>query len=369
MTSLQRRSTCSLIARSALLASLGLAAAFPVAAEVANRVVLRVNDRIVTLYDFDRQLARARADILEQARDSEQQRTLLDNAPREVMRSLFDELLILTRADQLGLAVRDLEVDQEIREQMTRFGLSTEEEMRAALAQNGITLEQFRTNLRNQLLWREVTQEELYPRIAVDEQELRALYRERASEFAVPEQRRLREVVVLEDGGLDADGRARVAGELRAAWVAGGDPEELVAGARADHGELAVALLDVGWVGPGDLAPELERAVWQLAPGDVSEPIAARGGLHLAQVLELKEQSQRPFEDVRNALLARERSRRFEQELEKYLEELEEKAYYDFRPPQGLEDFETASGRRVREGQRELLAPGRQVAEPVAPPR
>jgi peptidyl-prolyl cis-trans isomerase SurA len=368
MIPLQRRRCDVGLAALALCALLVPAA--PVHAEVVNRVVLRVNDRIVTLYDFERQLARARADILEQtATDPQQQRAQLENAPREVMRSMFDELLILTRADQLGLSVSDLEVDQEVQQQMTRFGLADEQAMRAALAQNGLTLEQYRANLRNQILWREVTQEELYPRIDVDEQELRGLYRERIDEFAVPEQRRLREIVVLEESELPADTRARVAGELRAAWTGGGDPEELVAKARADHGENAVALLDVGWVGPGDLAPELEQAVWGLPAGDVTQPIAARGGLHLAQVLEVREQSQRPFEEVRDALLARERSRRFEQELETYLEELEEKAYWDYRGIEGLEDFETASGRTVREGQRELLAPPRSVAEPVAPPR
>lgn len=349
--------------------ALGALVSSPVSAEVVNRVVLRVNDRIVTLYDFERQLARARADILEQAgADPQQQRGALDNAPREVMRSMFDELLILTRADQLGLAVSDLEIDQEVQQQMSRFGLADEQAMRAALSQNGLTLEQYRANLRNQILWREVTQEELYPRIDVDEPELRALYRDRAEEFAVPEQRRLREIVVLEESGLPAETRTRIADELRAAWVGGGDPDALVAAARAEHGEQALALLDVGWVGPGDLAAELERAVWALPAGEVSEPIAARGGLHLAQVLEVKEKSQRTFEEVRDALLARERSQRFEQELEKYLEELEEKAYWDYRPLEGLEDFQTASGRTVREGQRELLAPARPVAEPLAAP-
>jgi peptidyl-prolyl cis-trans isomerase SurA len=349
---------------------LATAAAPPALAEVVNRVVLRVNDRIVTLYDFERQLARARADILEQAGgDPQQQRGALENAPREVLRSMFDELLILTRADQLGLAVSDLEVDQEVQQQMARFGLADEQAMRGALAQNGLTLEQYRANLRNQILWREVTQDELYPRIDVDEQELRALYREQAEEFAVPEQRRLREIVVLDESTLPVDQRQRLAAELRDAWRGGAEPEKLVASARTEHGEQAVTLLDVGWVGPGDLAPELERAVWAAAAGDISEPIAARGGLHLAQVLEVKEQSQRTFEEVRDALLSRERSRRFEQELEKYLEELEEKAYWDYRPLEGLEDFQTASGRTVREGQRSLLAPARAVAEPVAPPR
>jgi parvulin-like peptidyl-prolyl isomerase len=283
------------------------------------------------------------------------------------MRSIFDELLILTRADQLGITVSDLEIDQEVERQMGRFGLSDEQQMRAALAENGMTLELFRLNLRNQLLWREVTQQELYPRIDVDEQQLRAVYREHSEEFAVPQQVRLRELVVLEDSGLPKETRDSIAAELRSSWAGGGDPETLVASAREQHGEQAVTLLDVGWVGPGDLAPELERVAWSLQAGDVSELVEARGGFHVLQVLEVKEQSQRPFEEVRDALQARERSRRFEQELETYLEELEEKAYWDYRPLEGIEDFQTASGRTVRQGQRELLAPAAQAVEPVAP--
>jgi parvulin-like peptidyl-prolyl isomerase len=366
MNQAARRALATVVCCSAL----AVLAAPPVSAEIVNRVVLRVNDRIVTLFDFERQLARARADILEQeGADPQQQRSQLENAPREVMRSIFDELLILTRADQLGLSVSDLQIDQEVENQMSRFGMTEEEQMRAALAENGLTLEQYRSNLRNQILWREVTQQELYPRIDVDEQELRALYREHIDEFAVPGQRRLREVVVLEEGGLPAAERASLAQELRAAWAGGGDPEALVAAAREKHGEEAVTLLDIGWVGPGDLAPELERVAWSQQAGDVSDLVEARGGAHLLQVLEVKEQSQRPFEEVRDALLGRERSRRFEQELERYLEELEEKAYWSYSPVEGIEDFKTASGRTVRQGQRELLEASRQTADPDAPPR
>lgn len=340
-----------------LLAPLALLAQEP-DGDLVNRIVLRVNDRIATLFDYQRQLATIRAELSQQAgMDPQEQRQLLENAPREVMRSVFDELLMLSRADQLGIIVSELELEEAIEQRMQRLEIPDRQQLALALAQSGMTLAEFRSNLRNQMLWQRVTQQELFSRIDVQDEKLREIYRDRRDDFSVPERRRLREIVILEGEQSETD-RRKMAEAVRERWSGGEDPEALV----AEHGEEALTLLDVGWISRGDLAPELEAVVFELDAGTVSEPVSARGGLHVATVLEFEERSVRPFEEVRAQLLAQERSRRFEGELEEYLKELEEKAYWDYHPLPGLEDFRTASGRVVRQGQRNLLG-----AEPVAP--
>ncbi|HVS16740.1 MAG TPA: peptidyl-prolyl cis-trans isomerase [Thermoanaerobaculia bacterium] len=321
--------------------------------EVIDRIMLRVNDRIATLWAYQRQLANVRREILSRANlPAERQRELLEDAPRQVLRSMFDEMLVMSRADQLGLRVSDMEIEEQIREQAEQFGLQDERELRVALAREGLTLEEYRTNLARQQLWRQVTGRELFPRIEVADEELRRIYRERSDEFAIRERRRIREVVVLDSSELDADERAAVASSLAAAWREGGDPQALV----AERGEEVAVLLDVGWVSRQDLAAELAEEVFALEVGAVSKPVGARGGLHVVELLEVEPASVRAFEEVRDELLQRERGRRFEDELATYLEELEEKAYFDGSGlPQELSDFQTASGRLVRAGSAQLL--------------
>ena len=349
----------------AVLACLFAGAALGVAAEaraqesaaeggqVVDRIMLRVNDRIATLWGYQRQLANMRREILSSAGvPADRQRELLEDAPRQVLRSLFDEMLVLSRADQLGLTVSELEIDEQIQAQAEQFGLADDRELRMALAREGLTLEEYRANLRTQLLWRMVTGRELYPRIQVDDEELRALYREHAEEYQLPERRRIREIVVLDTNELGADQRRTMAEQMAAAWREGSDPEALA----QERGPEVAMLFDVGWVSRSDLSGELAEQVFALEPGQISAPVDARGGLHVVELLEVEAASVRPFEEVRAELLQRERSRRFEDELAVYLRELEEKAFFDGSGlPSELSDFQTASGRLVREGSAQIL--------------
>src|SRR5436190_7453623 len=94
-------------ARKGVLAAAVLAAAMLLTASAAratefNRVILRVNDRIVTLFDFrerlfDRERAIRKAEIA-----PEDMLKALGAAPNAVLREMMDEILLLSRGDQLG---------------------------------------------------------------------------------------------------------------------------------------------------------------------------------------------------------------------------------------------------------------------------
>lgn len=336
-----------------------------------NRVLLRINDRIATLHDFQ-QRVEARAAAIRRNPDLEesQQRELLEEVPLVVLRAIWEELLIASRADQLGLVVSQQEVEEAMLEQMRRFQIENVDQLRMVLAQEGLTLERFRDSLAMNLLFREVMGRELFPRIRISEDELRSIYRQRSADFAIPEQVEVRELVVLEGAELGSVDPQQLADELARRWREGEDPSELA----EEKGE-AVRLLDIGWVAPGDLAADLEQVVWPMAAGQVSDPVEARGGLHVLQVVERKDEGIRPFEEVREVIAGEERSRKMQTEQEKYLEELESRAYYEADPPPGLEDFRTVTGRSLDQGglrildelSRPDLASDPSAADPVEP--
>lgn len=321
-----------------------LLSAAPVLGEVVNRVLLRVNDRIITLYDYQLALAERRSQILRSETDPVEQASQLEEAPSQVMRSLFDRLLIFSRADQLGLTVSDLEVDEAVEFQLEQNGIEDEEQLRVALMQSGMTMAMFRSQLADRLLWERVTSRELLQRIQVSDEKLREVYEQQKERFQVPEERLLREIVVLESSDLDPAEQKALAERLRSDWLAGAQPEELV-----DPDGSGSTFIDIGWVARGDLNPDLAAAAFALDPGEISTPIESRGGLHVVQSLETKEASVRPLEEVRDQLLRFERARGYEKELDSYLAELEERSYFRSNLPPELKDFQTKSGRAVRE--------------------
>lgn len=335
MKSMPRR----LVSLSLLLAlSLAPAMVPALSAEVLNRVVLRVNDQISTLYDYQLHREEMVRDIIRREQDGDERQRLLSQAGEVAYADLFRELLLQSRADQLGVEVTDAQVDAAMGQLKQSYNLKSDEEFKAALAQSGMTEAQLRAQLRGQLRVQEVRGREVQSRVKVDEEDQRRYYRKNLEQFRQPEQVQLREVVVLDEGGLPtAEERQRAAAEIRAKVRSGGSLADAVAGTTTKG--VTSAAIDLGWVSPGDLDKNLETAVWKLPKGSLSEPVQARGGLHLVQVLDRRESRIPPFSEVQQAIQTREQERVFRQEIAKYMVELEKKSLIVAKPPAEAANF------------------------------
>lgn len=89
---------------------------------------------------------------------------------------------------------------------------------------------------------------------------------------------------------------------------------------------------DLGWTNPGSFVPEFEQVMNGLVPGQVSDPLTSRFGVHLIQVLErrntqLSTRDQR--EMVRNIL----REKKQEEAYALWAQEVRGRAYVEYREP------------------------------------
>ena len=118
------------LALAALLLSVVVLGVPAVHAEPANRIVARVNDRIATLYDYETRFEdamRRERDVPEDAAERDQ---FVSGLARDVMRDLFEELLVLSRADQLEITVTANEVTEAIDRMRKANQLEDEEQFR-----------------------------------------------------------------------------------------------------------------------------------------------------------------------------------------------------------------------------------------------
>ena len=343
MVSQLLRASGARFAAAALLLSLLAGAA---GADV-NRIVLRVNDQIATLWEFQqRRTARIR-DIQRADLPDERRQRLLAEVGAETMREMYEELLVLSRADQLDVQVSDREVAAAVSRTKEQFGIESDEEFRAALAASGMDLEDLGDQMRRNLLIREVMGREVQQRVQLEEEDLRRYYRDHPDEFSRPRRLQVREVVVPEEAGASDEERRALAEEVRTAILAGEEGADRLA-ELADAGR-ATSRLDLGWIERGDLEAALERGIWDLEPGAVSEVIAARGGLHVVEILGEEEARLAPFVDVQDAIRSKLRGERYEEEMAGFLAELEETAYVVQDLPPEAAGFRVAAGRRSRD--------------------
>lgn len=96
-------------------------------------------------------------------------------------------------------------------------------------------------------------------------------------------------------------------------------------GSAKDGGEL-------GWSRPGMFVPEFEEAMDRLQPGQVSDPVVSRFGVHLIQV-EQRREAKLSQAEQRDAARAALREKRMEEAYNTWVQEVRGRAYVEYREP------------------------------------
>ncbi len=294
--------------------------------EELNRIVLRVNDEILTLYDFEQRKQSELSAILANPNLSPAERQAeVTKVSKDVTQQVFREMLLESFARQNGITVSERDVDDSVRRIQEQQGLASTQELLRALEEAGMSLEQLRANLRQEMLLSSVVRREVSAKIEVTDDELRAYYRNHPEEFQVGEERKLREVILLDESGLGSEELMAAAQKLHAAVSEGAEFEQAVAEFQ-DQG-LATGVIDLDWVKADDLEQDLADAAFSTAAGSYSPPTRAKGGIHVVYIEEVKEGYVRPFAEVQDLISARERNRRFSPELRKFMANLETRSH------------------------------------------
>ena len=316
--------------------------------EVVNEVVLRVNERIATLYDYLARRAEYRNLILGDDRLSpEEQERRLAEIPRLAMQEIFQKLLLDSRADQLEIFVTEEEIQASLDGARERMGIRSDDELTQALAQAGMTLDQLRAQYETRIRQDKVIGQEVWPNVKVDEDDLRRYYRSHPEEFQIAERVQTREIVVLETVTLDEAARRQLAQDL-VKLLRAGDSLEDVAAEYQDHGDTS-GVIDLGWVGPGDLDSALEGALWALEVGEFSDPVAGRGGFHILELVDREAEKIRPFSEIKGKLKAREQDRLATEMVQAYMADLARTAHIVERIPLDAVGYRNSTAAPIRE--------------------
>ena len=259
-----------------------VAAASPV---VVDRVVAVVNDEIITMSDLQRETLK-RTDITDQ---------------RLVLEGMIDRKLQLVAAKRNGIDVEARELTEAIDDIKKRNNM-TAAQFELALAKEGLTLEQYRTELKEQMTLSRLFNKYVRTGLAVDDAEARAYYDKNAKLYSFPEEVKVRHLVVtVPEKASSAEVKA--AQEKAAALMerirAGEDFIRLI----REHSGSPSAKQDgdLGFLQRGHAIPELEEAARNLKPGEFAGPVRCDDGFHIIRVEDIRTPAQ-PFEKVKEEI-------------------------------------------------------------------
>jgi peptidyl-prolyl cis-trans isomerase SurA len=215
--------------------------------------------------------------------------------PREMLEQLINEQLILqaaARDSTMRIPPEELDarVEQGFQTIRSRFG--TQAAFERALADQGLSEEEYRTELRDNLRRQQIQQlfisrqlQDASP-VAVTESEMRSFFEERRGSLEEqPERVTLQQVFVPVEASDSAWARARTLADslYRAVTVDGADFTALATEFSDDPGS-ARSGGDLGWFRRGAMVREFEGTAFRTPPGAVAPPVRTQFGWHVIQV-------------------------------------------------------------------------------------
>lgn len=285
-------------------------------------VVARVNGRAILRRDFDlavqRQFAGRRSGPVGRAELAAVRKTVLER--------LIDSELLYQRAERAGVAAEDEEVAAALRS--FRAGLEASGGLEAFLEEHRMSETELLEQIRRSLIVARFIDTEVAGDIEVGDEELRRYYERNPGEMRRREAVALKQIVVRAPADASPAARLRAREKIEAILKelrAGGDFAELAR--RHSEGPGADRGGDVGLLIRGAGAPPaIERAAFQLAPGEISDVVETRLGYHILLAGERRPAGAIPFGEARERIRKRVTAIEREARIEAYVASLREAA-------------------------------------------
>jgi peptidyl-prolyl cis-trans isomerase SurA len=291
-----------------------------------ERVVAVVNDSIILQSELDARLVPLRMEA-EQIADPNERRRRLSKLANQVLDEMVSEELIVQAAEAAKVEVDSSEVQAALDEIKQQNNLD-DAGLAQALASQGYTLQNYRLDLRRQLMRLRAVNQLVSPKVTVTEEDARARYdqlqRRSESVSAVYLSHILIQLPERPTEQLLAEARERATKAIER--VKAGEKFADVAKDLSDDPNV-----ELGWFQRGSVNPDWEPIVFAMDKGDVRGPISGPQGLHVFHVSEVQQSALKPYPEMKEQIMRDLRRRELDKQTQIWLEELRKKAYIDIK--------------------------------------
>jgi len=298
------------------------------AARIVDRIVARVNNEIVTQRQYDPQMADLRTSLARDYSGAELE-TKVREQSKNLLRDMIDQDLMVQKAKDLDISVETDIVKRldEIREQSH---LNNLEDLQKEVEKQGLVWEDFKDQIRRQLLMREVIGREVSSRVVITHEDARKYFQTHQQEFASPPGVHLAEILIAADKHKPDELEKRAKDAV--AEVKAGQKWEEVVKKYSDDSENSKQGGDVGFFKQGTLAPAIEQAVAKLDSGEVSDLLQTKYGYQIFKVLERRSAGIPKFEEVAERVMYVMQDQKMQPALRQYLVTLRKESYVYLAP-------------------------------------
>ena len=263
--------------------------------ETAKKVVAQVGDKKITEMEVQRYMK-----VLLPM--NYYHRTLTDEKKKEIRKKAIDYLinreLLYYEAKKKGIKISEKQIDKLMEELEKRY--KSKKNLEKLLKQTGLSLEQFREELRKRLAIDKLLKDHVS--VKITDKELKEYYEKNKYKFKEPEALKIRYIYIKVDPSKPK-GRQIARERAEKAY------KEIKEG--KDFGDVAYRYSDdlsrikggeLGFVHKGRFEKPVEDVIYKLKVGEVSPLIETELGFHIVKIEAKRESRVVPFEKIKEKL-------------------------------------------------------------------
>lgn len=296
-------------------------------AVVVDRIVAVVNDDLITLFDLNQTFRPYEKNIKALGYGPEREREALFKLRADLLNQLIERKL----ADQViknnNIEVSEQEIDAAF-ERLKEARSLTDAELRAGLAQQGLTLEEYRKNLKQQLLRNKLVNREIKSKIVITEAEIKDYYDAHPEKYAGELKYHIWNIFIRipEFAGESAKHLALEKMEAVVSELKQGRPFESLAVDDPDS-PMAPKGADLGLFKLDELSPELQEAVRSMKAGDFSPILKTDVGYQIIYVQKIVETESKSLAAVRSEVHETLYNEAVDNKFQTWLEDLRKRSH------------------------------------------
>ena len=203
---------------------------------------------------------------------------------------------------------------KDLLEQLVRQTLLVQEAKKHNLENDPVVLKRLES-LKKQVLVSEFIKREILDKVKVSDEEVEKEYNANPTRYTEPEQVKVSHIMVS-----TKEKAQEVLEELK-----GGKPFEEVAKSKSESPD-APSGGAMGYVRKGDLDPEIEKVIFELAPGNFSDIVETSYGFHIFLVSEHLQPRLKELSEVKEEIITRLTPQKQQEVFDKLIEELKNKS-------------------------------------------
>jgi parvulin-like peptidyl-prolyl isomerase len=348
-----------------------MAAALPMAVaadvKVVEEIAAKINGDIITRGELEHKRQEIEQELRRQGLTGAKLAEAIKQAERDALRDQIDQLLLVQRGKDLNVNV-DADVTRRLAEIQVQNKIPDPDQFQAFISQQtGMPFEDFKQQLRNQILTQRVVGQEIGSRIAISDPEMQKYYEDHKKDFVREEQVFLSQILLSTEGKTaEQIAAAEKKAKDLTARARKGEKFTDMARNNSDDPETAKGGGYIGAFKRGLLLKQIEDSVFKEKKGYVTDPIKIEkpACFLILRIDERFEAGQASFEEVKNEIEDRLREPRLEPKVREYLTKLRQEAFLQIRD--GYTDSGAAPGKDTHWQDAAQLKPQTTTKEEVA---